>query len=172
MTVREGQDPNLWRFIGETDTNVRELQDRALALEQAVATGECRCGHLTSEEEFASAEASDRPLSMSRLSVGAVSPSVSGVESGGSDESTANEVAEQLLQQTGFYEPHISNDTCIDLVGSLDVQLECPGIGWVPRSIIEGDISEDEEIWRYINSTRHEGTPEEEDEDSEGPSVE
>ena len=56
MLVREGQDPNLWRFIGETDTNVRELQDCALALEQSVVAGECRCGRLTSEEEFASAE--------------------------------------------------------------------------------------------------------------------
>ena len=139
-------------------------------------TGECRCGRLTSEEEFVSAEENDQPLPVSRFSVGAVSPSVSGLGSGGSSESTADEVAERLLRQTGIHEPEVSDDSCIDLVESPVVSWDRPGIGWVPRSFLEGGAVEDEELLRYIDCTQREETPEdegeEEEESDDEPSVE
>ena len=105
-----------------------------------------------------------------------MSPSVSGVGSGGSSGSTADEVAERLLRQTGIHEPEVSDDSCINLIESPVVSWERPGVGWVPRPFAEGGVVKDEELLRYIDRTRREETPEdegeEEDKSEDEPSVE
>lgn len=176
---RDGRDPRLWRFIGQTDTQLRHLEERTDALEQtgerlqeAIVTGRCRCGRAIEEGEELTVVNDDGSLASNpRYSIGAVTPSPPGSGVGESGDSTADEVAERLARQSGFYEPYVSDDSCLDLVLAPDVQAERPGVGWVPRSVPTEDEEVEEEIRQYIASTRREGTPDD-SEDSEGPSVE
>ena len=152
--AREKQDPNFWEFYGRTDTHIRLLQDRErlqteelAGLKDALERSACHCADVTGDEAFGTAE---RSPPVPRVSIEAV---------GGSEELSSSEgdqVADATrAEQTGWYSPYVSDDSCLDLAVPLPVQVERRGIGWTvaARARLESE-AEEEEIQRHVSRMR------------------